>query len=358
MLTIPIVKFTILGIVLREIDDLCRRNGSVTAASLAAALGVSRQAAHRQLAAAVDAGELRPEGQARARRYVAVAPWFDFDIAGLDEDRALARVRQQLASSFDGLTDTEERLLVYAFSEMVNNAIDHSGGQRVSVRLAVQPKSVALEVVDDGIGAFASVQRDRGLDSATEAAAALTKGKVTTMPSRHTGEGVFFTSKAVDRFELTANGLTLVVDNDVDDIAILEAPPQPGTTMRLRFVRPPKRALQTVFEDWTDEFEFSRTRTVVKLFGLGRDFVSRSEARRLLEGLEAFREVVVDFQGVAGIGQAFADEVFRVFAVQHPGITLVPVNMVPPVQFFVERAERARRGGGSDAGGTDGPRKK
>ena len=82
---------------------------------------------------------------------------------------------------------------------------------------------------------------------------------------------------------VTANGLTLIVDNDVDDIAIQEAPPQPGTTMRLRFVRPPKRALQAVFEEWTDEFEFSRTRTVVKLFGLGRDFVSRSEARRLLQ---------------------------------------------------------------------------
>lgn len=88
---------------------------------------------------------------------MAVAPWFDFDIAGLDEDRALARVRQQLAPAFEGLTDTEERLLVYAFSEMVNNAIDHSKGQRVSVRLAIQPKSVELEIVDDGIGAFASV---------------------------------------------------------------------------------------------------------------------------------------------------------------------------------------------------------
>jgi hypothetical protein len=85
-----------------------------------------------------------------------------------------------------------------------------------------------------------------------------------------------------------------------------------------------------------------RTRTVVKLFGLGRDFVSRSEARRLLHGLEMFREVVIDFQGVTGIGQGFADEIFRVFAEQHPATRLTAANMSAPVRFFVERAERAR----------------
>jgi anti-sigma regulatory factor (Ser/Thr protein kinase) len=234
-------------------------------------------------------------------------------------------------------------LLTYAFSEMVNNAIDHSRGQRVRVRLEIQTVAVELDVVDDGMGAFASVQASRNLTNSIEAAAELTKGKVTSMPERHTGEGVFFTSKAVDRFELTANGLTLVVDNDVDDVAIVEAPVGMGTAMHLRFVRPPKRTLRAVFDAWSEEFEFARTRTVVKLFGHGRDFVPRSEAKRLLRGLEAFREIVVDFQGLDGIGQAFADEDFRVFALQHPDIRLVPVNMVPPVEYFVERAERARR---------------
>ena len=327
-----------------QIDDLCRRDGFVTAGALATALGVSRQAAHRHLAAAVAAGALRPEGQARARRYVPVVPSFAFDRAGLEEERVLDQVRSRLAGSFAGLSETEDRLLVYVFSEMVNNAIDHSQGQRVAVRLDIQPASVELEVVDDGIGAFASVQVGRGLGTTIDAAAELTKGKVTTMPSRHSGEGVFFTSKAVDRFELIANGLSLVVDNDLDDVAIRTSAHPVGTTMCLRFARPPKRSVQSVFEQWTEGFDFSRTRTVVKLFGLGRDFVSRSEARRMLQGLESFREIVVDFQGLTGIGQAFADEVFRVFALQHPGIRLVPVNMIPPVQFFVERAERARRG--------------
>ena len=325
------------------IDDLLHRQGWVTTSTLAKALGVSRQAAHRQLAAAVAAGRLQPEGQARARRYLPVVPRFSFDAVGLSEDRVLAHVREQLGFGFDSLSEAEHRLLAYVLTELVNNAIDHARAARVSVSLDIQAAAVALDVVDDGIGAFASVQAGRGLANVMEAAAEITKGKVTTMPERHSGEGVFFSSKAVDHFELSANGLALVVDNSVDDLTIRATPPHLGTTVRLRFSRPVVRSLQAVFAAWTDEFEFTRTRTVVRLFGMGRDFVSRSEARRILQGLESFREVIVDFQGVAGIGQGFSDEVFRVWALQHPAIRLVPTNMVDEVRFFVERAERARR---------------
>lgn len=85
------------------------------------------------------------------------------------------------------------------------------------------------------------------------------------------------------------------------------------------------------------------SRTTLKLFGLGRDFVARSEARRLLQGLESFREIVVDFTGVKSIGQGFADEVFRVFPLHHPTIRMVPIHMVDDVRFFVDRAEHARQ---------------
>jgi anti-sigma regulatory factor (Ser/Thr protein kinase) len=325
------------------IDDLLHRQGWVTTSTLAKALGVSRQAAHRQLAAAVAAGRLQPEGQARARRYLPVVPRFSFDAVGLSEERVLAHVREQLGFGFASLSEAEHRLLAYVLTEMVNNAIDHARAARVSVSLDIQAAAVALDVVDDGIGAFASVQAGRGLANVMEAAAEITKGKVTTMPERHSGEGVFFSSKAVDHFELSANGLALVVDNSIDDLTIRATPAHLGTTVRLQFSRPVVRSLQAVFAAWTDEFEFTRTRTVVRLFGMGRDFVSRSEARRILQGLESFREVIVDFHGVAGIGQGFADEVFRVWALQHPAIRLVPTNMVDEVRFFVERAERARR---------------
>jgi hypothetical protein len=61
-----------------------------------------------------------------------------------------------------------------------------------------------------------------------------------------------------------------------------------------------------------------------------------------MHGLDEFREVVLDFERVTGIGQGFADEIFRVFANAHPETKLVPVNMNDPVRFFVERAQRSR----------------
>jgi hypothetical protein len=92
------------------------------------------------------------------------------------------------------------------------------------------------------------------------------------------------------------------------------------------------------FEENTEDFESTRTRIVVKLFDLGDRFISRSEAKRLMSGLERFREVVLDFNGVREVGQGFADEVFRVWSVANPEVRLVPVNMTRPVEFMIRRA--------------------
>ena len=327
----------------QAIVDLCRRNGFVTTTSLAKQLKVSRQAAHRQLAAAIEAGALIAEGQARARRYLPAVPAFAFPLANQHEDRVLATLREKLPAGFRSLPEAGDRILTYVLSEMANNAIEHSRGKRMTVQIEIRKKLVELIIEDDGIGAFESIRASRELLSATEAAAEITKGKVTTMPSRHSGEGVFFTSKVVDHFEMTANSVALVIDNTIEDYTIRTAPKSRGTRVALRFALPPTRSLQSVFAAWTEESEFSRTRTIVKLFGLGRDFVSRSEARRLLQGLESFREIFVDFTGVKSIGQGFADEVFRVFPLHHPTIRMVPVNMVDDVKFFVDRAEHALR---------------
>src|ERR1700760_3448427 len=83
---------------------------------------------------------------------------------------------------------------------------------------------------------------------------------------------------------------------------------------------------------------FVRTRPVVKLFEIGTVFVSRSEARRLLDGLDAdFDEVDVDFTGVTDVGQGFVDELLRVWPDAHPGKAVVPTNMNSAVEFMVQR---------------------
>ena len=54
--------------------------------------------------------------------------------------------------------------------------------------------------------------------------------------------------------------------------------------------------------------------------------LSRSQARRVLARFERFSEIMLDFRGVTIIGQAFADEIFRVFRREHPEIEILAVN--------------------------------
>ncbi len=229
----------------------------------------------------------------------------------------------------------------HAFNEMLNNAIDHSSGTQVNVEVWADPERLAVRINDDGIGAFAHVRQAKGLANETEAVAELTKGKVTTQPERHTGEGIFFTSKAADIFQLSSGQLRWTVDNLRGDQALGQVPWTRGTTVFVTVEPDTTRSLREVFAEFTEDARFSRTRPSVKLFNLGTAFVSRSEARRILEGMDAFTEIEIDFHGVTDVGQGFVDEVFRVWPAQHPGSRTIPINMNEAISFMVQRGLRA-----------------
>ena len=165
----------------------------------------------------------------------------------------------------------------------------------------------------------------------------LSKGKTTTDPARHTGEGIFFTSKVVDAFVLEANGLRWTVDNLRQDQAVGLSDRVTGTLVLCEIDTQSSRSTSEVFAEYSVDHDFARTRTVVQLFTIGVRFISRSEARRLLSGLERFRDVIIDFRGVQEVGQGFVDEVFRVWPSQHPDVTVRPTNMVGPVEAMVRR---------------------
>lgn len=74
------------------------------------------------------------------------------------------------------------------------------------------------------------------------------------------------------------------------------------------------------------EGEFIKTRIPLKdIFDLTP--MSRSQAKRVCNRLENFKEVIVDFEEVSWIGQGFAHQLFVVFAKSHPEIVITPVNM-------------------------------
>ena len=260
---------------------------------------------------------------------------------GLDEAQVWSEARVALDLPPD---DESTRIMNYAFTEMLNNAIDHSGGSEAIVEAWSRADEIAARIADDGRGVFAHLREGLGLDSDLEAAAELTKGKRTTWAERHTGEGIFFTSKVVTTFRLSANGIRLTVDNARDDYALGTSDVRRGTVVEMRLTIPSARTLRSVFEEFTDEdLRFSRSRPRIDLFGTGLTFISRPEARRVLSGMDDFDDVDVDFAGVEEVGQGFVDELMRVWPAQHTGIRLHPINMNDAVAFMLRRAERAAR---------------
>ncbi len=110
-----------------------------------------------------------------------------------------------------------------------------------------------------------------------------------------------------------------------------------GTQVTLSLAEDTKRAMKELYDEFTIDESFARTRPAVKLMEYGTEFVSRSEAKRLATRLEQFKEVEVDFAGVELVGQGFVDELFRVWAREHPETRLIPISMNDEVGFMVRR---------------------
>lgn len=259
-------------------------------------------------------------------------------LLGLAEHEVWRRVAHDLELD---TTSPAGRIMAYAFQEMLNNAIDHSESETATISWWTDAGQWSFEIADEGVGTYTNLRTGLALDSDFEAVQELSKGKRTTDPTRHTGKGIFFTSKAVDLFRLTSAGLRWTVDNLRGDVALGSTPVTAGTTVSCRIDPQTERVLADVVRQFTEDHAFVRTRPLVKLFAIGTDFVSRSEARRLLDGLDQdFEAVDVDFAGVTDVGQGFVDELLRVWPRAHPGKTVHPLNMNPAVDFMVRRGLR------------------
>jgi hypothetical protein len=146
-----------------------------------------------------------------------------------------------------------------------------------------------------------------------------------------------------DSFSLLANGLFFRHLQDKDDW-LIELRPQspPGTFVAMEISSTTARTVTEVFDRYTTDLEvptFDKTRVPVRLLRVGEEnLISRSQAKRLLARFARFREVTLDFEGVDRIGQAFADEIFRVYANQNPGVRLVVLRANPDVQTMIRRA--------------------
>mgnify|MGYP000883918632 FL=1 len=236
-----------------------------------------------------------------------------------------------------------KHILVYAFTEMLNNAIEHSEGTEISIHYAENYFNIFVIIKDNGIGIFKKIVRDHNLKNENEAIFELKKGKLTSDAENHSGEEIFFTSKVVDYFLISSFNKTFSSGSDEYFYSIEQNRERTikGTEVILVLNKNTERTTKEIFDEYTsDDFVFNKTKITVHLAKdyLGHDFVSRSLAKRILMNVEKFKVIVLDFENIDNIGQGFADEVFRVFKNKNPDITIVPINMNEEIEFMINRA--------------------
>lgn len=241
----------------------------------------------------------------------------------------------------------------YVCMEMLNNALEHSQGNTIKVWIKTTCLYTTIIIADNGKGIFRTlfpVLEDKGWRNpkAEDAIVELLKGKITCNPEEHSGEGIFFSSKMMDRFvtwsdDYIASWTTSQEPEILQShlLAYAARIGKVGTCIMMRLENETNRDIKGVFDTYADvERGFFKTEIPVYNACLFNQPISRSQARRICKRLEEFKEVELDFCEVTFMGQGFADEIFRVYALAHPNVSIAIKNATSDVARMVYHVAR------------------
>ncbi|MGA9852561.1 MAG: DUF4325 domain-containing protein [Gammaproteobacteria bacterium] len=308
---------------------------------------ISRQAVNKHLHRLADEKALAPTGKTKSKSYALCTEEDWVKIYPITKELAEDIVwRDDILGVIGKMPENVLRIWHYGFTEMFNNAVDHSEGTSILVSIKRTAVSTQMLIVDNGIGIFKKIQSKIGLLDERHAVLELSKGKLTTDPVNHTGEGIFFTSRMFDHFGILSGGVYFSHTFGEREDWILQSEFDSKTSIRMTLNNHTSRTTLKIIDQYAPEDQgFNKTVVPVRLAQYGNDqLISRSQAKRLLARVELFKVVVFDFSGVDEIGQAFADEIFRVFANRHPEIEMHVIKANTAVKRMIERAK-----GGNEA---------
>lgn len=303
---------------------------------------ISRQTVYRHMKELISQEIIETSGEKRIKQYKLhnTAEQFCLIIDGSWDEESVWQ--QRIRSLIDDLPANILQICHYGVTEMVNNVLDHSEASTMCITINLNKKAVEFRILDDGVGIFTKIQRDFNLSDKRHAILELAKGKLTSAPEKHTGEGIFFTSKMFDIFAIVSEDLAFI---DFEKNGYLFPDRQSnieGTLVIMEINRASETTTQDVFNRFSpdiesEDFGFKKTIVPVKLLQYeGDSLISRSQAKRLIARFDHFKEVVLDFEGVNFIGQAFADEVFRVFQNSFPGTHLHTINTNNDIEKMIK----------------------
>lgn len=333
-----------------KILEYIKTNGHTKSSDLSKILKISRQSTAKHLRTFVERGVLLKSGSTRNAAYSLPAKKHSIkpmankiemtkSLKGLAEDSVYSEVESRLNLT-KVLSENAEKIAFYSFGEMLNNAIDHSRSLKASITVLITGTEFQFEIKDSGIGIFENIRKSFKLQNEYEAIEHLMKGKQTTMPSKHSGEGIYFTSRIADKFVIRSHNVSLTIDNQKQDTFVKDEKFTKGTTVSFSIKKQTRKNLSILFKEYSnDNLEFDRN-TVKVVLSNSDGFISRSQAKRLTNGMEKFKRITFDFKNIKEIGQGFADEVFRVFPLHNKGIELDYINAGPAVTFMIERAKK------------------
>ena len=319
---------------------------SATGRELRDRLGISRQALNSHIRPLLASGRVVKSGSTRNARYYSSrhAPAStrlssNFSLCGLGEHQAYENIAIRL-NLRALLRPNVLSIVEYAFTGILNNAIDHSNSEQCQVSAQIGPGHVWFQVRDRGIGVFHSIAAKLGLDNEHAAMIELVKGNPKTKSATHSGEGIFFIAKCADRLKIRSHRIQLEWDRARDDVFVSEPRFCTGTIVEFNLRRDSRTRLANLFstyESRDNNCQFNKTNVLVKL--IKPEYVSRSEARQLMANLEEYKEIELNFKGVKQMGQGFADEIFRVFANRHPDIKIRTARINPSIAAVIRHVK-------------------
>lgn len=327
--------------ILRSLPD----HGSDIASIATKTLGVSRTTVNNYLKKLESEGLVEGEGNTKARTYKLKT--LDKEVWGVsikentEEDVIW---REYMLPKFKNIPQNILDILQYGFDEMMNNVIDHSGSDHCVFGYQRNYAMIKIFISDRGIGIFEKIRHDCNLLDRRQALLELSKGKLTTDQSKHTGEGIFFTSRMFDKFSILSSDLYYSRKKQDDWDWLIEsearAEEEVGTFVAMEIATNAQQTVKEVFDKYVDDDNrFARTHVPLVLAKYeGEKLVSRSQARRLLSRVDRFSEVMLDFKSVPDIGQPFADEIFRVFKREHPDVHILWIHTTPEVEKMIQHA--------------------
>jgi anti-sigma regulatory factor (Ser/Thr protein kinase) len=307
---------------------------------------ISRQAVNKHLQLLVKQNLILAEGSKTSKTY-SLYPSTFMNVYQIEVELKEDRIWDTDIKPF--MSDLPRNVIAiwfHGFTEMMNNAIDHSSGKKIIVQIRKTATKIRVAILDDGEGIFKKIQTALNLDDEKDAIIELAKGKLTTDPAKHSGEGIFFTSRMFDEFSI-CSGNTYFSHKCVEpeDWILDSREAFNGTTVVMTLNSQTERTAKEIFDKFSSEdgeYSFDRTVIPVELVQKnGDDLISRSQAKRLLMRVDKFTRVVFDFANVEMIGQAFADEIFRVFRNRHPEISISHINSNLSVSQMIRRAENS-----------------